>query len=125
MMQRTPRVLLGLSSLLLIVGAGLHASAFPKVVAAVAASNLPAHFGQAFKGLWLVDAATLFIVGVALAWIAARPESGSRLTVVSLALIPGATAVLLYLFMGNFPPSHLLVVITVMGVFAGMRWGRG
>src|SRR5947209_1959419 len=123
--MRTPRILLALSSFLLIVGAAVHAMAFKKALAAVAASDLPSFYGQALKGLWLADSATLLIVALAFAWIAARPESGSRVTVTFLGLIPGATAVLLYVFIGNFPAAHLLLLIAVMGVVAGARWDPG
>jgi|SRR5437763_610950 len=125
MNQRTPRILLAFSSFLLIVGAAMHASAFPKTLAAANASNLPFFFAAALKMLWLADSTTLCLVGIAFAWIAGSPSSATRPIVVLLALIPGATAVLIYLFLGTFFAAHLLLVVALMGIVAALWFSAG
>jgi hypothetical protein len=104
------RVLLGAAALMLALGGLMHLRAYPKAVAAVAASNLAAYFGNALKALWLMDSAGMFALALACAIIAARPESASGLVLGALALIPAATAILLYVFIGPFIGAHILIV---------------
>jgi hypothetical protein len=119
---RAPRVLLAFSALLAAMGAALHASAYKKAAAAVDASNLAPFFGKSLKGLWLGDSATLILVAMIFAFIAARPTSATRPVVMLVALIPAATAVLLYVFLGNFFAGHLLLLIAALGFVAGMQF---
>ena len=88
----------------------MHALAYKKAVAAVAASNLAAFYAQALKGLWLIDSATLVTLAFVFGVLAARPTLASGTVVGLLALVPGATAALLYYFMGPVAPAHLLLV---------------
>ena len=87
----------------------MHALAYKKAVAAVATSNLAAFYAQALKGLWLIDSATLVTLAIAFGVLAARPALASPAIIALLALIPAATAALLYYFIGPFPPAHLLL----------------
>ncbi len=121
MATRTPRVLLGLASLLSAAGGALHAAAFRKALTAIAASNLPRFYGGSSKGLWLSDSATLLILAAVFGLIAARPSTATRPVVMLVALIPAATAVLLYTFLGSFFAGHLLLVIAALALFAGMQ----
>jgi len=121
MVTRTPRFLLALASLLSAVGGALHAAAFRKALTAIAASNLPRFYGGSSKGLWLADSATLFILAAVFGLIAARPSSATKQVVVLVALIPAATAVLLYTFLGNFFAGHLLLAIAALAFFGAMQ----
>jgi hypothetical protein len=54
------RALLAAAAAILVGGSHMHAAAFGKVTAAVAAApQLPRFYGQALEGLWLADFLTL------------------------------------------------------------------
>ena len=122
MVTRTPRFLLAFSSLLSAVGGTIHAAAFRKALAAIDASNLPHFYAASSKGLWLADSATLFILAAIFGMIAARPTMAARPAVVLAALIPAATAILLYTFLGNFLAGHLLLAIAAFAFLAGLQF---
>lgn len=102
----------------------MHARAYGKAAAAVASSSLPEFYGNSLKALWLVDSATLLVLSAVFGLIAARPALGSGAVMILLALIPGATAALLYTFMGMFLPAHMLLASTIMTVAASILAGR-
>jgi hypothetical protein len=108
------RFLLAASAALLLLGGAVHALAYKKAVAAVAASSLADFYAQALKGLWLIDSATLVILAISFGVLAFRPASASPLVIALLAVIPAATAGLLYYFIGPFPPAHLLLLAAVL-----------
>lgn len=120
-MKLTSRICYVLAAAILLVGAFLHARAFAlKTAALIDAAALPSNVGAALKALWLCDSSTLTVVGLALLLLAARPHAASRLIAVLLALIPAATAALVYVFLGNFFPAHLLVaavLLSLLGTF--------
>jgi hypothetical protein len=109
MNNRLPRILLALSPAILLLGCFMHTSAFKKVVAVLAFSNLPAFYGNSLKALWLIDSITLAILGVTFAAIALRPVNVRRSLILLLGLIPAGTSILLYTFIGMFIPAMLLV----------------
>src|SRR5207245_11481874 len=90
------RILLALSAVILALGGAMHASAFRKMLSAVDASNLQPFYANSLKGLWLIDAATLFTVAIIFAVISAQPTLASKSVIVLLALVPAATAFFLY-----------------------------
>lgn len=106
---RTARLLLVFAAIVLAVGGIMHARAFDGTVAAIAKSNLPPFYGNSLKALWLTDSATLLILSVLYAVVAARPTAAGKIVVMLTALIPAATAVLLYIFLGGFLAGHLLL----------------
>jgi len=118
-MTKLPRLLLLLSAAILVFGGAVHARAFKGAVAAIAASNLPAFYANSFKGLWLIDSATLITLGIVFGLFAVRPVTASGGVVSLLALIPAATAGLIYYFVGPFMPAHLLMTGAVLAFIAG------
>ena len=118
MMERKARVLLGLASALAAVGGAIHALAFKHVKEAVATSAMAPFFAGSFKGLWLADSATLFILAAMFA-VAAAGRSSVRVMVMLAALIPATTAVMIYIFIGMFPAAHMLSAIAVLALAAG------
>lgn len=122
MIKRTPRFLLAFSSLLLAVGGIAHAAAFNRALATIAASNVPFFFGNSVKALWLADPSTMFILAATFALIAARPTAAAKPVVMLLALIPAATAVLIYTFLGSFFAGHLLLATAAVAFFAGLKF---
>ena len=120
MISRTPKFLLTFASALSALGGAVHAAAFRKALTAIAASNLPRFYGGSSEGLWLADSATLFILAAVFGLIASRPSAATGPLVMLVALIPAATAVLLYVFLGNFFAGHLLMGIAALAFGAGM-----
>jgi hypothetical protein len=116
-----PRILLAFSALILVVGGVMHAGAFKKMLRAVDASNLPVFYANSLKGLWLIDAATLLMLAVIFAIIAAQPALASKSVVILLAILPAATAFFLYRFIGNFLPAHMLLAAAAAAFLAGLR----
>jgi hypothetical protein len=119
-MTPLPRLLLGSSATILVVGAFMHTSAFDRVLSAVAASNLEPFFGKSLKALWLIDSATLVTLAIIFGLASARPGAVSRVVIAILACIPAATAVLLYMFLGPFVPAHMLLVAAVAALFGAL-----
>lgn len=113
----TSRVLLAAAALSLAAGGVMHARAFAGTDAAVAASNLPAFYGNSLRALWLSDSAILLILAVLYVVVAVRPTMASRVVVLT-ALIPAATAACLYVFLGKSFAAHLLMGASGMVVAA-------
>jgi len=104
------RTLLVLPALLLTFGGVTHARAFGKAAAAVAQSNLDPFFGRALKALWLMDSAGMLVLAAVCVALVVRPHFAPGPVLALLSLIPLSTAVLLYAFIGNFPPAHMLMI---------------
>jgi hypothetical protein len=117
-----PRILLSLSALLLSAGGVLHALAFKGALTALSTNPMPSFYSGSFKALWLIDSATLVSLSALLAYAVVRPHSVARPVVILLALIPMATAALIYTFVGPFLPAHVFVVATVLMLAAGSMW---
>jgi len=116
-MKSLPRLLLGFSAVILVVGGIMHARAFERALSAVVASNLGSFYAQSFKALWLIDSATLLTLAIIFGLGAARPCAVSRVVLILLACIPAFTAVFQYLFIGTFVPAHMLLLAAVAAFF--------
>jgi hypothetical protein len=114
------RTLLGVAAFILIASALLHASAYGTVDAGVAASGLAPLLGNSYRALWIADSTTVFTVGIVAAMLAFRPALAAASLVVVLAVIPAATAVCIYHFLGAFPPGHLMVTAAVLMAVAAV-----
>ena len=119
-MKTLSRILLGFSALLFLFGAWVHTSAFGKVSAAIAKSDLQEFFGQGFKTLWLMDSAVQIILATFFILVAIRPPIASRWVTVLVALIPLTTAMLVYYFIGNFIAGHLFLTASVAAILGGL-----
>lgn len=119
-MTRIPRFLLMVSAVILLFGAAVHTRAFNGALAVVANSTLPAFYGNALKALWLIDSATLGILGILFGLIGFRPTITSGMIILLLALIPAASAILLYYFIGTFVPAHMLLTAAILAFMAGL-----
>lgn len=114
------RLLHGASALVFAFGGVMHAAAFAaKALPSIDGSNLPPFFGAELKVLWLADSATLIALALIFAVIAVKPAVATRTIVMLIALIPFATTLLLYFFLGPFYAGHLLLAACVMAVVAG------
>jgi hypothetical protein len=120
MTKALPRYLLAGSATLLLIGGIVHALALKKAMSAIASSNLQDFYAGALKSLWLIDSATLVILAIVFGVITVRPVLASGLVVALLALLPGATAALLYAFIGTFVPAHFLLTAAILAFCGGL-----
>jgi hypothetical protein len=121
---RFVRLLLAFSSFLLAASGLLHAAAFSRALPVIARSGLPAFYANSFKTLWLADSATLLALAGVFGFFVARPAAATRSVVLLLALIPAATAVLMYVFVGRFFVVPLLLAPAIAAFVAGLRVTR-
>ena len=114
------RFFLGLSALVLTVGALMHASAFKKIASAIADSNLAPFAGNSLKVLWLADSATALVLAAVFTLIATRPGAAKRSIIILLAFIPAATAALIYIFIGAFAGGHIMLAAAIAALLGGV-----
>ena len=119
-MKTLSRILLFLSAFLFAFGAWVHTSAFGKVSAAVAKSDLPDFFGKGFKTIWLMDSSVQVILAIVFALVAIRPSVATKPIVVLIALITLTTAIFAYYFLGNFIAGHLFLVGSLAAIFGAL-----
>lgn len=110
------RSFLVVAALILAAGAVIHAAAFPKVLSAVASSNVQTFAGNSLKVLWLADSATSLVIAFLLVLVVVRPSAVAPFAIIVLALIPSMTGLLIYIFMGNFFGGHILLVAAITAI---------
>ncbi|MGH9583601.1 MAG: hypothetical protein ACRD4O_11755 [Bryobacteraceae bacterium] len=116
-----PRSLLAIAAALLLLNAVMHTSAFAQTRAAATASNLATFFGQSLQALWLIESVTLLMLAGGFGLVAARPAMASGAVIALLALVPAATAGMLYRFIGGrFVPAHLFLLAAGLALVAGL-----
>jgi hypothetical protein len=120
MMKMLGRILLAFSAILLAVGAWIHTSAFNKVSAAVAKSDLDAFVGKGLKVLWFQDSTIAIVLAIVFAIVAIRPLAVSKTVIVLLGLVPVVTAALAYHFIGNFIGGHIFLTAGVAAIVGGL-----
>lgn len=116
------RGLLGVAALVLLAGGVLHARAFSGAVSVLAAVDMSHFYSGSFKALWLIDSATLVSLAALFVFGVVRPRALTRWALIFLSLIPAATSVLIYTFVGPFFPAHLLITAAVAVLVAGLNW---
>src|SRR5437764_14426966 len=119
MMKMLGRILLAFSAILLAVGAWIHTSAFNRVSAAVAKSDLDAFIGKGLKVLWFQDSTIAIVLAIVFAIVAIRPFAVSKTVIVLLGLVPVVTAALAYHFIGNFIGGHIFLTAGVAAIVGG------
>lgn len=117
-MKGSARALLAISGLVLLGTAALHGSGFPQVTALLATSGIDAAWAGGMRGLWLIYALHLGIVGIIVLAAAAKPEVASRGLLIALGLIPALDALVLLSTIGVFP-GNVLLTIAALGIFVG------
>ena len=119
-MKTLSRILLGLSAILLAVGAHFHTSAFGKTATAVAESSLPAFLGNGLKVLWLQDSVITNVLAIIFAIVAIKPTAAPKWIVIVLALVPIATAGLVYHFIGNFFGGYIFLTAGIAAILGAL-----
>lgn len=122
MMKLLGRILLAFSAILLAIGAWIHTSAFNKMSAAVAKSDLIPFAAKSLRILWLEDSVVLLVLAIAFAVIAVWPSAATKWVIVFIALIPAATAGLVYYFAGSFIAGHILLAAAVLAILGGFQY---
>jgi hypothetical protein len=120
MMKLLGRVLLSFSAILLAIGAWIHTSAFGKVSAAVAKSDIDAFVGKGLKVLWLQDSTIAIVLAIVFATVAIRPFAASKTVIALLGLVPVITAVLAYHFIGNFVGGHIFLTAGIAAILGAL-----
>ncbi|HJX99094.1 MAG TPA: hypothetical protein VJ281_09460 [Chthoniobacterales bacterium] len=119
-MKVLSRILFAISALILAFGAYVHTSAFGKVSAAVAKSDLPEFFGKGFKVLWLQDSVLQIIFAIIFTVLAIRPMAVPKWVVIMLALLLLGTVAFVYSIIGNFIAGHLFLVAAAAAILGAL-----
>src|ERR1043166_1131622 len=119
-MKSFSRILLAFSALVFALGAWIHTSAFGRMSAAVAKSDLPAFFGNGFRTLWLQDSAIQIFFTIVFAFVAWRPAAATRSIILLVALLPMATAIFVYHFIGSFIGGHLFLAGSTAAILGAL-----
>lgn len=119
-MKSLSRILFAVSALILAVGAYIHTSAFVRVSAGVAKSDLADFLGKGFRVLWLQDSALQIIFAIVFAVLAIRPAAAPRWIVVMLSLLLLSTVAFVYFFIGNFIAGHLFLAAAVAAILGAL-----
>jgi len=119
-MKLLGRFLLAFSAVLLAIGASIHTAAFGKVSAAVTTSDLAPFFGKGLKVLWLQDSTIAIVLAIVFAIVAICPFAASKTVVVLLGIVPAVTAILVYLFVGNFIGGHIFLAAGTAAILGGL-----
>lgn len=115
------RLMLAMAAAILALGGVMHSVAFcAKARRVIQGSNLSAFFASEMQVLWLADSTTLISLALLCGYIAARPRCATKPIILLLSIIPGATTVLLYRFVGLFFAAHMLLAATLMIIAAGL-----
>jgi len=119
-MKMFARILLAISALVFAFGAWVHTSAFARMSAAVAKSDLPAFFAQGLRTLWVMDSCVQIALALIFALVAIRPTAATKPIIVLIALVPLATSVFIYYFIGNFIGGHLFLTGAVAAILGAL-----
>ena len=120
------RVSLVVSALILAGGGIVHGLAFTKANNVLAHSDLKPFYATAFNALWLADSATSIVMAIVFAALAAQPGWATRPLVAILALVPLASAIVIYANMGAFFAGHLMLAAGATAARrVALRWTTG
>jgi len=108
-MKVLSRILLAISAIVFAFGAYIHTSAFGRMSAGVAKSDLPAFLGDGFRTLWLMDSVVQIALALVFAMVAIKPNAATTPIVSLIALVPLSTAGFIYHFIGNFVGGHIFL----------------
>ena len=123
-MRWSSRLLMAFSSLTMLVGSAMHTSAYMKVVPLIDRSGLPSQYAAIYKGLWLSDSTTVFILGLIFGAAALFPRFAARPIIILVALIPIGSAATIYATIGSFSPAHILLGSGVVVLIAQFLPGQ-
>ena len=109
--DRMGRVVAGISAAGFLGTAALHGTGYPSI--ARAASGVHGVLGAAIPALWLMFSLDLFVLGLVVGTVAARPGRSARLILGLAALCPLGAAGLQIHFIGFVAPTAVLLAVGV------------
>jgi hypothetical protein len=112
------RPLIVIGSLLLLFGATLHLYGYTFVMPRVAATNAGPEIVNVFKALWWGFSVPGIVLCPLLIWASRLPNG--RGLVLLCTVIPAATGILLFCFLGWFIGSIIFSVATVLLLVGGL-----
>ena len=119
-MKTLSRIFFAIAALLLAFGTCVHTSAFGRVSASVAKSNLPDFLGKGLRVLWLQDSAIQLIFAIVFAVLAIKPLAAPRWIVIMLSVLLLTTVASVYYFIGNFIAGHLFLAAAVTAILGAL-----
>jgi hypothetical protein len=124
--MRWARMLLVTAACIFAFGGVMHALAYvAKAAPQITNAHVAPFFGAELRGLWLIDSTTLLALACLCALVAARPSTAGGPVVMVVALVPAATAMVLYIFLGGFYAAHMLMAAAAMVFVAGWLMPSG
>jgi hypothetical protein len=111
------------ATLVLAIGAIMHASAFQKIQEALFISNLMPFAADSLKVFWLANSATCLLVAAFFGCLVVNPSSANHFAALVVALIPAATAVTVYIFIGGHVSGHLLMAAALSAIIGTLLKG--
>ena|ERR1051325_3125184 len=119
-MKMLSRILLWFSAIVFAVGTWIHSSAFGRMSAAVANSDLPSFLGSGFRTLWVQDSVIQIVLAIVFVVVGIRPSAARKPIIILIALIPMTTAVLIYCFIGNFIGGHIFLTGALAAILGAL-----
>ncbi|MGB8768497.1 MAG: hypothetical protein WCC92_02710 [Candidatus Korobacteraceae bacterium] len=117
------RWLVLIGSLLLLFGAILHLYGYAFIMPRVAATNASPEILNVFKALWWSLSVPGIVLCPVIIWASRMP--GGRGLVLLCTVIPAATGILLFCYLGWFIGSIIFSVVTVLLLVGGLMLPSG
>lgn len=117
------RLTLGGAAILLMVVAVFHGLGANPLAADLEAANLKPFTVGAFRAVWVGFSLTSIALAGVLVMAAIRPAQSMAMFLLVLSAIPLGSALLIYMYVGNFLGGHLLLVSGAF-IVAGALWLR-
>jgi hypothetical protein len=115
---KSARWLIMIGSLLMLVGAILHVYGYTFAMPRVAATNAGPEIVNVFKALWWSFSVTGIVLCPVIIWASRLPRG--RGLVLLCTVIPAATSVLMFCFLGVFIGSIILSLATLLLLVGGI-----
>jgi hypothetical protein len=112
-MSNTPRIWFSITALCLAAGTAVHTAAFPRAASLIGEAHLPGHLPAVLKGLWLGNSVMVLGLAAFFGCLAVQPGMVARPIAVLMTVMMFILAGLVYVFVGNFPPGHILLLAGV------------
>jgi hypothetical protein len=110
------RTLLWVTALALVAIALLHGMGVSSLGAELDAAQLKPFVAGGFRAVWLGFSVTAVLLALVFAGAALRPQFAGRAALTLLALVPIASALLVYHYIGPFAGAHMMMAAGLIGI---------
>ncbi len=121
--MKAARLLIWIGSLLLLFGAILHLYGYTFIMPRIAATDAGPEIRNVFKALWWSMSVPGIVLCPLLIWVSRLPNG--RGLVLLCTVIPAATGLLLFCFLGWFIGSIIFSIATLLLLVGGLMLPRG